>query len=141
MNEVDNVNRIWLLVDCSSLVIKMGQCLECAGFKLNGVPPEPDPVKAKGKEFLERIIDFKPGVVVLQAGCSELDTFELCRQLKSDPRLKPIPHIIFGYENHALNSVKAFRAGAEHYVALAGEDCLNLVRLVEKLTGKRPTMA
>jgi sigma-B regulation protein RsbU (phosphoserine phosphatase) len=118
-------------------LVEIEKCLERAGFRVDQVPPESDPVKV----ILEKIEDFNPGVVVVQAGCSGFDTFELCRQLKADPRLKPVPHIIFGCENHARNSVKAFRAGAEYYVALAGEDCLGLVRLVEKLTGKRPGMA
>ena len=139
MNYSDEIKRIWLLVECSSLVVEMGNYLEKAGFRVNQAQtlPERGPIKV----IVERIEDFNPGVVIVQADYPGFDTFELCRQLKTDHRLKPVPLIIFGCEEHAQNAVKAFRAGAEYYVALAGEDYSCLLRLVEKLTEKRPSLA
>jgi PleD family two-component response regulator len=133
MNYSEQIKKIWLLVERISAVEKLGTCLEFDGYRVRQGPPEAGPVRV----IVEKIEDFDPEVVVLQAEHSGFDTFELCRQLKTNAWLKPVPLIIFGKENSIQNAVKAFRAGAEYYVALAGEDYRGLLKLVGNLAEKR----
>ena len=132
MNYQNEIKKIWLLVESSSLVMRMGTKLENKGYRVKQVLSEGGPVKV----ILEKIESFNPEVVLLQAEHPGIDTFELGRQLKTSHRLKPVPLIIFGKENHPQNAVKAYRAGAEYYVALPGENYLCLLNLVEKLAGR-----
>lgn len=129
MNCQNEIKRVWLLIELSPLALKMETCLEFKGYKVKNTLPEGQPVRV----ILEKIKDFNPDVVVLLAEHSDINPFELCRQLKAQSRLKAIPLVIFGKENSTRNAVKAFRAGAEYYVALTGEDYSGLLNLVEKL--------
>jgi chemosensory pili system protein ChpA (sensor histidine kinase/response regulator) len=129
------IKKIWLVVRSSSPEAKLGAYLEFKGYQLNRATPEVEAVS----EFLdlEEIEVFNPDFVLLQAGQPGFDGFELCRQIKANHRLRNVPVILFGTENSTQSAVKAYRAGVQYYVALAGEDYFCLLRLIEKLSGKR----
>jgi CheY-like chemotaxis protein len=66
---------------------------------------------SSGRQALMIAEDYQPSVVVLDICMPEMDGFEVCRRLKSDPLTEGIPVIILtGIEDHVRP--KAFLAGA-----------------------------
>jgi CheY-like chemotaxis protein len=66
---------------------------------------------SSGRQALMLAEDYQPSVVVLDICMPEMDGFEVCRRLKSDPLTEGIPVIILtGIEDHVRP--KAFLAGA-----------------------------
>jgi CheY-like chemotaxis protein len=66
---------------------------------------------SSGRQALLLAEDYQPSAVVLDICMPEMDGFEVCRRLKSDPLTEGIPVIILtGIEDHVRS--KAFRVGA-----------------------------
>lgn len=127
-NHYDN-KKIWLKVSNSSPEAGIAAYFELIGYKVNWTSPDVETVS----EVLEKIEVFGPDVILLQAGQPGFDAFELCREIKANRRLSFIPVILFGKENTIQSAVKAYRAMAQYYVALAGDEYAYLLNLLEKL--------
>lgn len=57
-----------------------------------------------------------PDVILLDIRMPEMDGFEVCRQLKSDPITQHIPIIFLSALDDAADKVKAFEAGGSDYI-------------------------
>ena len=57
-----------------------------------------------------------PDLILLDITMPEMDGYEVCRQLKADPKLKAIPVIFISALTEAMDKVKAFGAGGVDYV-------------------------
>jgi two-component system, sensor histidine kinase and response regulator len=100
-----------------------------------------------------------PDLVLLDINMPEMNGYELCRQLKTDPLLKDIPVIFISALNEAMDKVEAFRMGGVDYLTKPfqleevqarvethlkirilqrrlGDQNANLERLVEKRTSE-----
>lgn len=74
------------------------------------------PLKS-GKAALEKLAqDPLPDLVLLDIVMPEMDGYELCAQLKADPRTKDIPVIFITAVSEAMDDAKAFELGAVDYV-------------------------
>jgi len=49
---------------------------------------------ADGREALQQVQSIQPDLILLDVMMPEMDGFEVCRQLKSDPKTRGIPVII-----------------------------------------------
>lgn len=58
-----------------------------------------------------------PDVILLDILMPEMDGFEVCRQLKADPELAPIPVIFLSALGDVDSKIRAFMAGGVDYVA------------------------
>jgi DNA-binding response OmpR family regulator len=66
---------------------------------------------------LETVNAERPDLVLLDTAFLSTDGFEICRQLKASPRCWWVPVMLLSEKDKAEDSVKAFKSGADDYVA------------------------
>ncbi len=57
-----------------------------------------------------------PDLILLDINMPEMDGYEVCRQLRLDPRLLPIPIIFISALHETLDKIKAFGMGGVDYI-------------------------
>lgn len=57
-----------------------------------------------------------PDVILMDAMMPDMDGYEVCRRLRTDPRTHDIPVIFVSAADHVLDKVKAFSCGAVDYI-------------------------
>lgn len=84
-----------------------------------------------GKQALEMIPEVKPDLVLLDVMMPEMNGFEVCEQMKEDPRLKDIPVIFLTAKAESADIVKGFDVGAVDYVTkpFTGAELLARVKI------------
>jgi DNA-binding response OmpR family regulator len=86
-------------------------------------------VARDGTEALEQAFALRPALVILDVMMPGVDGFEVCRQLRADPRTSHIPVIILTAKSMTADKVVGLTAGADDYV-LKPFDPLELVARV-----------
>jgi PleD family two-component response regulator len=98
-----------------------------------------------GSKALDEVRSETPDLVVLDYRMGNPDGFEVCRQIKSDPRLEHVPVLILTGENDVDDRIEGFAAGASDYLAkpFDARELLArvqaLLRLTEQGRGLNPT--
>ena len=69
-----------------------------------------------GRETLDVALKLRPDLVLLDVVMPDLDGFEVCRQLRSDPRLLNCPVILLTAKGLTDDKVRGFAAGADDYI-------------------------
>jgi len=103
------MNHSVLIADDEEDVLKLvGNSLKGAGFKI---------LEAKGgAEALEKALDQRPSLMVLDVMLPGMSGLELCRMLKSDARTSHIPIIILTAKAQEIDRVVGLELGADDYV-------------------------
>ncbi|MDI9395215.1 MAG: response regulator [Euryarchaeota archaeon] len=65
----------------------------------------------------ETVSSERPDLVLLDAASLDTDCFEICRQIKANPKCWQIPIMLLSERNKAEDSFKAFKSGADDYIA------------------------
>jgi len=71
-----------------------------------------------------------PDLILLDVMLPDMEGFEVCRQLKEDPRTKDIPVVFLSALEEVENKIKGFRVGGVDYITkpLQGEEVLARVK-------------
>jgi two-component system, cell cycle response regulator len=69
-----------------------------------------------GKECLEKIQNFAPDIVLLDVMMPEMNGFEVCKRLKSDPATSQIPVVMVTALNETHDRVNGLNAGADDFI-------------------------
>lgn len=85
-----------------------------------------------GATALERIRDLLPPIVITELLVPRLDGLSLCRSLKSDPRTRDIPILVFSV---LLSHQRAIEAGADAFLRKPIDD-RRFIQAVERLLAK-----
>ncbi|MBE7560011.1 response regulator [bacterium] len=102
---------------------KRGYQVECAG---------------NGREALEKVAAFQPGLVLLDWMMPEMDGLETCRRLRDNPDTRAIPIIMLTAKGQEIDREKGVSGGVTHYVTKPFSP-KELLQLVEKtLMESRP---
>lgn len=75
-----------------------------------------------------------PEVILLDIRMPEMDGFEVCRQLKSDPQLCNIPIIFLSASDEIEDKAKAFEVGGVDYITKPFQAVEVLARVKNQLT-------
>ena len=78
-----------------------------------------------------------PDLVLLDVHLPDIDGYEVCRQMKSDPRTRDVPVIFVSAENRMLDRVHAFASGAVDYITKPFNDQEALARVNTHLSMRR----
>jgi two-component system, sensor histidine kinase and response regulator len=71
----------------------------------------------RGRLALASAAQSPPDLMLLDINMPEMNGFEVCQRLKSDPKLARIPVIFLSALNETEDKIKAFRSGGVDYVA------------------------
>lgn len=70
-----------------------------------------------GTSGLRAIHSAPPDLILLDIKMPDMDGYEVCQQLKSDPQTEEIPIIFISGLNEVLDKVKAFELGGVDYIS------------------------
>jgi two-component system alkaline phosphatase synthesis response regulator PhoP len=86
---------------------------------------------ANGAEAVEKAVNEKPDVIVLDIMMPKMDGYEACKKLKSDPQTKAIPVILLTAKGRDVDRRLGSEAGADDYVVKP----FSPGRLIERVEG------
>ncbi len=69
-----------------------------------------------GQQALAVAAETRPHLILLDVRMPDMDGYEVCRRLKSDPHLRDIPVIFVSALPEAVDKLKAFQAGGVDYL-------------------------
>jgi two-component system alkaline phosphatase synthesis response regulator PhoP len=69
-----------------------------------------------GEEALEKAMDSKPDLIVLDIMMPKMDGYETCKALKADDRTKDIPVILLSAKGRNVDMQTGYDVGADEYI-------------------------
>lgn len=103
------IHRILLLDDEPDVTELLEYKLEQEGYRVEVLN---DPL-----EFVAKVREFEPDLLVLDIMMPELTGFQLCRIARSDPSMKNIPIIFLSARGDADDRIKGLEIGADDYIS------------------------
>lgn len=96
-----------------------------------------------GKLALEKVKADPPGLVLLDLEMPEMDGFETCERLKTDPKTEWIPVVIFTGLEKLPHRLRGFRDGADDYIVKSAqpEELRSRIELVLRRAQKYSALA
>ncbi|MBL6912047.1 MAG: response regulator [Puniceicoccaceae bacterium] len=106
---VQKVHRILVLDDEPDVTELLEYKLEQEGYRVQVLN---DPL-----EFVAKVREFEPDLMVLDIMMPELNGLQLCRIVRSDPLVKHVPIIFLSARGEADDRVKGLESGADDYIS------------------------
>jgi DNA-binding response OmpR family regulator len=101
--------QILVVDDDADALVLMAMILKRRGFEV---------LKAQGgPQALGLLTHNLPDLVVLDVMMPHMDGYEVCRQIKADPRTAHLPVVMLTARAQPANQMEGFRAGASDYIA------------------------
>src|SRR5262245_48416778 len=134
MKNKGNKPRVLLVDDCPDAREMYGECLAYSGYEVIEA--------ANGMEALQRAVDDKPDIILMDLSLPVMDGWEATRRLKADERTAGIP--VVALTGHALAGISegAKRAGCDAFVTkpCLPEDLVKEIRKVLEHTPANPSL-
>ncbi|MFK7804410.1 MAG: hybrid sensor histidine kinase/response regulator [Anaerolineae bacterium] len=92
---------------------------------------------SNGQSGIQRAIHGKPDIILLDVMMPNMDGFETCIKLKSDPQTQSVPVIFMTALNDTRHKVRGFEVGGVDYIPKPFEQAELLARLQTHLTNNR----
>lgn len=102
------VFKVLIVDDTPHNIDVLHQMLTHRNYSVAGVP--------SGKVALEVIPEFKPDLILLDVMMPEMDGFETCKKLKSNPDTADIPVIFVTAKDDPRDIAEGFRCGGVDYI-------------------------
>jgi len=103
-----NKKKILIVEDEESLLKLESILLISKGFDVKGV--------SNGKAALESVAEEHPDLILLDIMLPEIDGFEVCRRIKSDPSTRHIPVVMLTAKKSREDMVRGEKVGADWYI-------------------------
>jgi len=100
--------KILIVEDEESLLKLESILLTSKGYDVRGVP--------NGQAALQALNEVKPDLILLDVMLPEIDGFEVCRRIKSDPENRHIPIIMLTAKKSREDMAKGEQVGADWYI-------------------------
>lgn len=107
-NARDSKGLVLIVDDTPHNIQILSEALMQQGYQVRGA--------VNGSMSLISVKHLRPDVVLLDIKMADMDGYEVCRQLKSDPETEDIPVLFISALDDALNKVKAFAVGGVDYI-------------------------
>jgi two-component system alkaline phosphatase synthesis response regulator PhoP len=101
-------NKILIVDDEPSITVPLKFLMEQNQFEVM--------VVHSGEDALAAIDDFKPDLVLLDVMLPTVDGFQVCQNLKSDPRCKTIKVVFLSAMTRDMDIAKGNTLGADAYI-------------------------
>jgi putative two-component system response regulator len=102
------VPHILVVDDDPGIVVLLQRILTAAGYEVERA--------TNGKDALARVAVRRPDLVVLDLDMPEMGGYEVCRQLKDDPRTRLMPILILTGRDASPDRVRAWDLGADEFL-------------------------
>lgn len=120
---------IVIVEDCAVQAARLRGCFEKRGYAVR--------VAADGCEALKLAHERVPDLVLSDVLMPGMDGFELCRHIKSSPRLRRVPVILLTLLSDPAHVLRGLECGADNFIVKPYGN-RNLVARVEDVLGSRP---
>jgi twitching motility two-component system response regulator PilG len=100
--------KILVVEDEESLLKLESILLTSKGYEVRGVP--------NGQAALDAIAEERPDLVLLDIMLPEIDGFEVCRRIKSDPATRDIPVVMLTAKKTRDDMARGEKVGADWYI-------------------------
>ena len=101
------MNEILIVDDSVDSLSILAHALSKKGYKIRCVK--------NGSAALKIAASIVPDIILLGIKMPDLDGYQVCKRLKSNPQTKNIPIIFIDAKNKVLDKVKAFEVGGDDY--------------------------
>lgn len=108
MAEQENLAKVLVVDDIQSNIDFVTDVLELENLNIIGA--------SSGKSALEMAFGEQPDIILLDISMPDMDGYEVCEQLKSQPRTKDIPVIFLTARVQKEDIIKGFELGAVDYI-------------------------
>jgi len=98
-----------IIDDEASIATIVGRFLENNGFETEGA--------SSGPEGLQKAVVSRPDVVIMDIMMPEMDGYEVCRRLRSDPRTARALIVALTARGQPIDRQMALRSGADVHMA------------------------
>ncbi|MCE5272838.1 PAS domain S-box protein [bacterium] len=112
---------ILIVEDSPTQALRLQHVLQKDGYRVTW--------SQNGRQALALARQTPPAIVISDVVMPEMDGFELCRQIKSDPQLKSTPVILVSALNEPDDIVQGLISGADNFLTKPYEDDLLLSRV------------
>ena len=108
--EMSDTDALEILVveDSLTQAMYLQKVLEVAGYKTS--------IAGDGKQALEFLEDHTPTLVISDVVMPEIDGYELCRRMKSDPKLSDIPVLLVTFLSDPGDILRGLDCGADNII-------------------------
>jgi len=103
-----NKKKILIVEDEESLLKLESILLISKGFEVKGV--------SNGRAALEAVAEEQPDLILLDIMLPEIDGFEVCRRIKSEPATRHIPVVMLTAKKSREDMVRGEKVGADWYI-------------------------
>ena len=119
-----NTESVLIAEDSPTQALRLRNTLEKNGFTVTAA--------GDGREALEALAGFRPTLIVSDIQMPNMDGYELCRRVKSDPALKDIPLVLLTSLSTPQDIIRGLECGADNFVLkpYAGDFLLARIRTV-----------
>lgn len=90
-------------------------------------------------EAVEKARAFKPQVILLDIMMPEMDGYDICQELKSDPRFRDVPIIFLTGKDRSDDMGRSFKSGGDMFIKkpFSCERLLEIVSIVLMSSGQK----
>jgi len=129
-NQIEENKGNILIVDDTPENLQVLSATLCElGYKVRGV--------ISGKMAIRAARSGAPDLILLDIKMPEMDGYEVCRQLKADPKTSEIPVVFISALDEVLDKLTAFQVGGVDYVTKPFHVAEVLARIEHQLTIQR----